>query len=423
MKFYAPVEISENRRRTPEGYLLCEGVKLARTGVLLYGPGEVPVEVGPDGVVHIERSEAEVFRPESLASINGKPIVDDHPPEDVAPGNWKKHSGGVLLNPRRGEGVDDMFVLGDMLLTDADAIAAVDQGKVQISLGYNAEYEQFEPGRGRQRNIVVNHVALVDKGRCGPSCAIGDSAPMSKPRTFRELLNALVSTKDAAALAKVLDEDMGEAGGGRTDGLGGMTLNIHTGSVGKTPDEKGEEDPTEARFKKMEDSIADCAKMIKDALGTKDAKTGDDDGENTDDGKTGDAAFEADRKRVVAAAEILVPGFKVPTLDAKADPKAARERLCTCQRRALDEAYRTAPGKLAIDPFLGDAGSDFDTLPLRTIDVAFFGASAIIAQRNNSPLFATFGQGNNTNDAPVNPISAMNKANAEFWAKRSGAAA
>ncbi|MCT9017197.1 DUF2213 domain-containing protein, partial [Cupriavidus gilardii] len=71
MRHYTVHRLGPKRALTPEGFLLCEDVPVARTGEMLYGPGEVPVEPGPDGLIRISRTPDEVFRPETLASCIG----------------------------------------------------------------------------------------------------------------------------------------------------------------------------------------------------------------------------------------------------------------------------------------------------------------------------------------------------------------
>jgi hypothetical protein len=52
-------------------------------------------------------------------------------------------------------------------VTSSEAVAEIDNGVRQLSLGYDADYDMTGPGRGEQRNIIVNHLALVENGRCG----------------------------------------------------------------------------------------------------------------------------------------------------------------------------------------------------------------------------------------------------------------
>ena len=84
-------------------------------------------------------------------------------------------------------------------------------GKRELSAGYDAEYETISPGVGRQHQIVGNHVALVDRGRCGVRCAIGDSA-MSRRRVSDAVLAASVdrirrafTARDESTLVDELD--------------------------------------------------------------------------------------------------------------------------------------------------------------------------------------------------------------------------
>ena len=104
MRFYTVQKLGPKRSLTPEGFLLCEEVPVARTGEMLYGPGEVPVEPGPDGLIRISRTPEEVFRAETMASCMGKDATLDHPDDFVQPSNYAALTQGVMLNPRRGTG-------------------------------------------------------------------------------------------------------------------------------------------------------------------------------------------------------------------------------------------------------------------------------------------------------------------------------
>lgn len=183
---YFADDMSSRISRTPEGFLICRDVPIARVGIQLYGPGETPVDVGPDGVVYVDRPEEEVFAPEAVASFEGKDVVDDHPddPRGIVPDNWRNLAVGHGQNVRRGKGADSDYLFADFLIKDPSAIDAVIAGKREISCGYDSEYEQTGPGRARQYNIRGNHFALVQKGRCGPRCAIRDHA-VAPPRQVK----------------------------------------------------------------------------------------------------------------------------------------------------------------------------------------------------------------------------------------------
>jgi hypothetical protein len=193
IEYFTSETIGPNRARTPEGFLICYDVPAARIGEMLYASHEVPGELGvaQDGKVRVTRSAAEVFDPRSMASLNGKPVTDDHPPVDVDPANWGFYLKGVVVNPRRGEGELRDFLVVDMIIYDAAMIEEIEAGKREVSCGYNPEYLQLLdretgtpiPGRGEQVKIRYNHLAVVPAGRCGPFCSIGDKKTVDSEKT------------------------------------------------------------------------------------------------------------------------------------------------------------------------------------------------------------------------------------------------
>ena len=179
-QYFTPVELSPNRRKTPEGWLVCEGSRIARTGMQIYDQTELNVPPGPDGKIRVYREEGEVFRPETIASFEGKDIVITHPPEDVMPENWKHLTVGHVQNVRRGVGVEDHLLLADLHVKHPDAIKMAEENpRQELSCGYGARYEIRGPGEAYQCQIIGNHVAFVERGRCGPVCATKDHLPLN----------------------------------------------------------------------------------------------------------------------------------------------------------------------------------------------------------------------------------------------------
>ncbi|MGB1276011.1 MAG: DUF2213 domain-containing protein, partial [Nannocystaceae bacterium] len=82
-----------------------------------------------------------------------------------------------------GEPVDANEALVEVM-TDKATIEAIESGKRQVSNGYMADYD-MTPGvtpdgqeyDAVQRNIRGNHIAIVDRARCGPVCAVADGIP------------------------------------------------------------------------------------------------------------------------------------------------------------------------------------------------------------------------------------------------------
>ena len=214
MQIYTVEQLGPKRSLTPEGYLLCRDVPIARTGDQLYleqeiGPGEngERVKGAADGTIVVTRDEQEVFTKEAIDSFEGMPVTDDHPDGNVTPGNWRDLAVGYVRNVRRGIAEFSGCLVADLLICTKNAIDAIDNGKRQVSCGYNAIYDQVIPGRARQLSIRGNHVALVDEGRCGPLCAIGDH------RTTKEkiMANGKLSWIDRARGAfRAKDENLFE---------------------------------------------------------------------------------------------------------------------------------------------------------------------------------------------------------------------
>ncbi|AWB20542.1 DUF2213 domain-containing protein [Methylobacterium currus] len=152
--------------------------RAARAGnVQVYRGDEV---ARPDlAEVRIYRDPDEIFREESLRSFGHKPVTLDHPPEAVTPRTWR----GVARGHVGDEVVrDGDFVRIPMLLADSSAIAAVQAGRREVSVGYTCDLDwtpgtapDGQPYDARQTRIVVDHVAIVAQGRAGPECRIGDA--------------------------------------------------------------------------------------------------------------------------------------------------------------------------------------------------------------------------------------------------------
>lgn len=171
------------RRYTDEGFLVVPA-RIARTGIQLYRAFELGINDGdPMRVIRVYRSPNEVFAADAMRSAEDKTITDDHPDEFVSSENWRDLARGHVRNVHR----DGIYVAVDMVVTDAGSIKDLDSGKTQLSVGYTADYD-WMPGvtpegehfDAQQKNIRVNHVAIVDAARCGPTCRVSDSQPNPK---------------------------------------------------------------------------------------------------------------------------------------------------------------------------------------------------------------------------------------------------
>jgi hypothetical protein len=141
--------------------------RVARTGVQNYRMR--------DGSTRREyRAPTEVFKADSLASFKGAAVTVGHP-ANVSPQSWKRDAVGVVLDePKRVKVGAHEYLEVSLDVNDAETISKIDAGElVELSCGYDADFES-RPGTdpasgesfdGYQRNIRINHVALLPQGQ------------------------------------------------------------------------------------------------------------------------------------------------------------------------------------------------------------------------------------------------------------------
>ena len=173
---YYGYTISPNQIETGEGFLICRNVPISRTGDQEYMGWEIGIPgAGGGQIVTVHRPPEEVFSTAALASFEGKPVTNDHPPVLIGPDDVKTYEMGHAQNVRRGDGEWEEYTLVDLHIHDRELIDAVQSGKREISCGYECEYVPNGDGTYTQRNIRGNHVAVVERGRAGKRAAILDS--------------------------------------------------------------------------------------------------------------------------------------------------------------------------------------------------------------------------------------------------------
>ncbi len=188
-KGYFTSKISENLEETPEGFLIARDTVIARTGWQQYKVGELPQETASqlgvdvqDGNADIDlyRAAEDVFRPETLASFEGKPVTDNHPPGFVEPNNFSEYARGHIQNVRRGRDAlesGELPMIADVHITAEPLLSKVKNKLVrELSCGYDYSIRR-DGDKILQVDITGNHVAVVPKGRAGSEARINDAAP------------------------------------------------------------------------------------------------------------------------------------------------------------------------------------------------------------------------------------------------------
>jgi hypothetical protein len=355
-QFYTSIKLSDKISKTPEGFLVCHDVAITKVGELVYLPTEVPtVTKGNNNFITVERTNDDVFDPETIQSFNGKPLTILHPKTFVTPKNWKSTGVGSLQNVRKGVGDQEGKLVSDIVIYDEAAIKKVEDKELrEVSCGYDAEYVELAPGRARQTKIRGNHLALVPRGRAGPECAIFDSAPEESPMNLKQ--------KIAAAFTKALDSMPDEGEEETMDSLKKKVADLQ-----KKLDESAAKSADKTKDEALEKVTADLAT----ASAKVDELTKTSDGLKAELEKlkaapqkvTHDAA-------VVANAEILSPGIDKTLPDLKV--------------QAIKTASATDAGKAVLKTLIGDAQPVYDNAAV--VDVLFNGMAAGMAAGNKGRL-------------------------------------
>ena len=145
---------------TNEGFLVDTPI-LTCTGIFEY--------TNPDGSVRKElRLPEEVFSKNSLASYEGSPIIISHDAGLITKDNAHENSIGTILTKGFRDGDN---VRAKIVIHDTDEMK--ESGLKELSLGYNLDLDETpgvwngQPYDAVQRNIRINHLALVREARAG----------------------------------------------------------------------------------------------------------------------------------------------------------------------------------------------------------------------------------------------------------------
>lgn len=205
------------RQTDVNGYLLVRDNPITKVGVFPYLGREIGAP-DPDRIYQVYRSEEELEKPETIASANLVPWIDEHEflgKDGTAP--EKKGVQGTTGETARFE----YPYLRNSIRAYSDFMKnLIDRGKVELSPSYRCRYE-FSEGvfDGKrydaiQRDIRFNHLASVKEGRTGPDVAVQDcltitydSAEFIKMELTPEILEQI-----RALIEQVLAEKAAAAG-------------------------------------------------------------------------------------------------------------------------------------------------------------------------------------------------------------------
>lgn len=393
------INLSENIKETPEGYLLCCDVWLTMVGELLYSKSEYPEPefvANDDGMIKIIRTPDTLNTTETIGSFVGKPVTFNHPENFVNVDNWKEYAVGNIVNPRfNGQAIE-----ADLLITDAACIELVKSKTIrQVSVG--AEYVPYflDDGVCLATEIRGNHVALVKEGRAGVACSIVDSKKGARMGSLKkQLLDLLASiglmvkqadeleeaqeTMADSAMTEKEKESMKDASKSK-DGMDESDIDTDVVEDSKEKDCYGSKSMDSKYVSKDEfkASIDDIKSFIKDSLAPK--------------AEVKDTAVVSVDDVTMAKAEVLSPGIR---------PQSNIKRI------ALDNAYKTPEGKEVIDSISGGVINDSNA------DVVFNATYSLLKDKRKAQLADSLSMQVKAQDAAnYFDVNAINAACNNFW--------
>lgn len=340
---------------TEEGYLVDHPI-VTTCGIFEYK--------NEDGSVRRElRLPDDVFNEKSLKSYKGKPIIITHDAGEVSKDNVRREQIGTIMS----EGYrDGDSVRCEIIIHDTNALKKC--GLKELSLGYSLDTEEM-PGvwKGEkydciQRNIEINHLALVGEARAGETARLnidskdddkkilkGGRAVMHKPNTVdyrTDSSEELTPEEMEAAIALFLAQ---KAAGQATAGAGidggevppteGDEPPIEKSTVEKVRDNMDRRD-SEGENMALEDVIAEQKADLEALLEEIDKLQASSD-MNVDDSKEPDAALEGEGKAADASEDEKEKGVNMDSVD-----KVIQDRLDIC--RMADKLHLDGVEKMTV---------------------------------------------------------------------------
>lgn len=205
--------MAEQSKRTVDwnGFMEVRDNPISKSGVYPYLGSEIPGAEDPDRIYQVYRPSEELSRQETIDSFKLMPFIDEH--EILGKSGMPAERKG--MQGTLGEQIyfDEPYLRGNIKIHSSAAQSLIKAGKVELSPCYGCDWVKGDgtfdgkPYQYTQRNIMGNHLALVEEGRTGPDVAVQDH------RTFtldsKELLPMEFTPEQLAQLKALIAEMMG----------------------------------------------------------------------------------------------------------------------------------------------------------------------------------------------------------------------
>lgn len=144
---------------------------------------------------------------------------------------------GAIVGGRIDERSEDLevpHVVAQFVIWDAEASAAIADGMIELSLGYQAKLDE----NGYQRNIILDHLAIVPAGRCR-TCELNpqraDSCDVDPGPNYRQEVGGQLRLASVVPAA-ILDTNMQTSTATSTNGITIEVMSQSTGAISEHAD-------------------------------------------------------------------------------------------------------------------------------------------------------------------------------------------
>jgi ADP-ribose pyrophosphatase YjhB (NUDIX family) len=200
------------REKTRDGRLIVKKTHISKANVCPYRGKEIPgwqdLGLEPDRVYNLLRDPDELRK--SAPTLNGVQLLIKHIPVSAEDHRPDETVGSLGTDAE----FDGEYLDNSLFVNAKHAIDAIESGRQrELSAGYHYKPD-MTPGNfhgtafdGVMRDIVFNHVALVEDGRAGPDVVVGDQALKENDMAKATRFGAMTLSITAAAIAPLLAMD------------------------------------------------------------------------------------------------------------------------------------------------------------------------------------------------------------------------
>jgi hypothetical protein len=164
-----------------------------RDGIQEYLGSEIGLD---DNIVYKVFRSADTIKNFDLVGV---PITNDHVDPDEPYMSLGSVIGSEIINAKD-ESIKKTIEVKNQVKVCKDLLKVINDGKNELSLGYEAKITDVRDNKEldydfTQSDIIPNHLAVVDKGRCGDNCKFNDKNGVKNMdiKTYQEAKDAFIS--------------------------------------------------------------------------------------------------------------------------------------------------------------------------------------------------------------------------------------